>query len=76
MKYKISTVKEIVEVVNEKNLEAFMVDFRMWLTIAIDMKKQNNPFLTMLTDKFTWLDDGKHEFVSNVKIVFPKKGKK
>ena len=54
--YKLKTIQEIVEVVNEKNLKGFLIDFEAWLKIGI--KTKSNEIVKLGTDVFIWNDDG------------------
>lgn len=54
--HKLKTIKEITEVVNEKNLKGFLTDFEAWLRIGIEMKE--NKIIKFGTDVFIWNDDG------------------
>jgi len=49
---KIETIKDILELVNEDNLEYFLTDFNRWLRIVIPIKEN---LFTQGT--FWWKDD-------------------
>lgn len=69
-KYKIKTIKDVLSCVNKDNIDNFMIDFRNFIEMAIDMQKLINT-IGELQDipkekcrgdhEFTWIDDGKHK---------------
>ena len=67
--YEIKTLEDVLRVVNDKNVDNFLVDFERWLKIAIATDaltalgiERKNP-LAML-----WIDDGKTDIKINVEI--------
>ncbi len=64
--YELKTIKQIVNVVNEKNLKGFLIDFEAWLEIAIELK--NNKTVKFDTETFKWTDDGDWGKVKEVNI--------
>ena len=65
----IRTLRDILEVVDEKNVEGFIKDFSDWLRILVVVAKID-PSQIKVNDKdiFTWIDDGKN----NVHVKFHK----
>ncbi len=65
--YKLKTLKQILEVVNEDNFVGFVLDFHEWLVIQVATKDSN-----VLKDKnfgtFHWIDDGKNDVRITVDI--------
>jgi len=73
MNHKIYTIKELLEIVNDKNIDNFLVDFSAWLHMNIEMKKfadgMNLPGIEIRhTDYFHWIDDGKHGATITLKV--------
>ena len=64
--YELKTVKQIADVVNEKNLKGFLIDFEAWLGIAIELK--NNKTVKFGTETFKWIDDGNWGKIRKVNI--------
>lgn len=66
--YKISTLKDIVNVVTPENMDNFLIDLRMWfqrvqkdngkLKLEISFKGISAQLLDPTS--FVWIDDGKH----------------
>ena len=51
----LKTVQDIANVVNPKNIECFLVDFRQFLELNIEVRNQVSiPF----SSDFIWIDDG------------------
>lgn len=71
MKYKehkLKTIKDILEVVNKKNVEAFLKDFTEWLHFTLEIKKavkfiekEGVEVSRKYQDEMIWIDDGKNE---------------
>jgi len=40
-KYQIKTLQEIIEVISADNLDNFLIDFKRWLEIQINIKNIN-----------------------------------
>ena len=66
--YKISTIQDILNVVNESNIDSFMNDFRMYIETGWNMQKLFNSIaesesipveVAQLVSEFNWVDDGK-----------------
>lgn len=61
--YTITTIKELVEVATEKNVENLMQDLFNFIILA------NNPNFQVDSTKFVWVDDGKNDvFLSVVEV--------
>ena len=62
---KLKSVEDIINVVNENNLDNFIVDFKNYLAMHIVLKiaKENHKDVDVQVDKtiFQWIDDGKNE---------------
>lgn len=68
--YDLKTVEDITNVLNESNIDNFLVDFKMWLSMRIEFKKIKEMVGVVKFDntQFRWIDDGKHEADINLKI--------
>lgn len=68
-RYEIKTIKEIIELINETNIDNFIVDFTHWLHLRAYVNKlpktrfENN-------DTFVWINDNKNEV--NIKFKLEK----
>jgi hypothetical protein len=66
-RYEIKTIKEIIELINETNINNFIVDFTNWLHLRVYVNNlprsrfENN-------DTFVWIDDNKNEININFKL--------
>lgn len=71
--HNITTIKEILEVVNEKNLKGFLTDFSNWLSffLAVRKVKKEMPKWVAIKDEttFKWIDDGKTDAKINIEIT-------
>lgn len=69
--YKIKTIDEIFEVVNEDNVDCFLEDFSNFVKIKVSMRKIIEDF-SISTCKpstgFNWIDDGKNDAEITIKI--------
>jgi len=73
--YKFSTLEEILLVINRKNVDVFLNDFRQWICFKIALEETKSA----LGDKVKidskpilhWIDDGKNE--AHYKFEFPTK---
>ena len=54
---KIETIKDILKLVNEDNLEYFLTDFSRWLRIVIPIKENLST-----QEIFWWKDDKENNF--------------
>jgi hypothetical protein len=62
--YVITTIKELVDVATEKNVENLMQDLFNFIMFA------NNPNFQADSTKFVWVDDGKNDvFVSGIEMT-------
>lgn len=69
-KYEIKNMQDIINCVNAKNIEYFMVDFRNYIESAIAIKTiaegickdkgYDKSQSAIKTEGFTWIDDKKH----------------
>ena len=69
--HKLKTLGEVVEVVNEQNIDNFLIDFRGWLELNI-LKKPAVKMGIVKQEKevvFHWIDDGKNDVKINIEIV-------
>lgn len=66
----LKTVEDIIKVVNEDNLQNFIVDFTNYLAMHMALKnvQEKEKDVDVQVDKtvFQWIDDGKNEI--NLKI--------
>lgn len=53
--HKLDTINQIVDVVNKKNLNIFMNDFKLFLEMRIGVKKLDG---VEMGKTFLWTDDG------------------
>ncbi|MEK6878915.1 MAG: hypothetical protein AABY22_04870 [Nanoarchaeota archaeon] len=70
MEKELKTIKDILDVVNSDNFENFLIDFRAWLKLHIEIKKLNNPDMIIRPNKesFKWIDDGKNNMILRFEI--------
>jgi hypothetical protein len=62
--HKIKTIQDVVNAVDEKNIDAFLVDFKSFLT-TITILKVNGSIPKIET--MTWVDDGKNDVTIDLK---------
>lgn len=70
-KYEIDSLKQICNVVTNKNFEGFCIDFMMWLKGYIKVMEKSREQMPKETEgktnweicqsKFIWYDDGKND---------------
>jgi hypothetical protein len=68
--YHIKTIKELMEIVTEKNIDCFLIDFENWLRLSVKLKsiaKQTGSKMKML-DEFGWIDDGTNDAFITIKV--------
>jgi len=69
-KHDIRTLRDILEVVDDKNIDYFIKDFSDWLYILVIVAKLDKTQIEVNNaDIFTWIDDKKN----NVHVSFSKK---
>jgi hypothetical protein len=56
----LNTIKEILAVLNEKNVDTFIIDFTNWLKIRVEIKGMEAFLVDKNPDTFRWIDDGKN----------------
>lgn len=61
----IITVKDMMTVVNEHNIDHFMQDLRQVFEVYFRMKPFNIPIM----EQFDWVDDAKHDINLNLEVV-------
>lgn len=69
-RYELETIKQVLEVVNQDNLQNFLEDFGLWLNLRSQVKDMliKHPEAKVQTkDVFIWIDDGKHDM--NIKVT-------
>lgn len=72
-KYKIKTLNDIINCTNEDNLDNFLTDLRGILTALYALRSlsefigETDAEKEMLSDGFTWIDDGKHNINISIK---------
>lgn len=49
--HKIKTIQDIVDVVTPENLDNFIIDFKMWLTITLEKKNKKQLHTFKLVDR-------------------------
>lgn len=74
-KYEINTIDMVIQVVNEDNIDNFLVDFGNFLRMALmnkNLGKMAYAFGAIKElpppAKFTWIDDGKNDATINVNL--------
>ena len=69
--YALKTVEDITNVVNEKNLSNFIIDFTAWLTMRVVFKKSgiDEKVIKFDNSQFRWIDDGKHDKLITIKSM-------
>ena len=70
-KYRIKTIKEILEIVNEENVDGFITDFSNWLRFRLHVQSKQVKGVKMIIDNddtFNWIDDGKKNIKVNIEI--------
>jgi len=75
--YQIKTIQDILDCVNRKNLDNFMVDLKALIEIYITFQSLSTmiakemdlpPELAKIeSEGFTWIDDGKHDIKVGIK---------
>ena len=68
--YKIKTLKDILEAVNDKNVDGFLLDFEQFLRVAVSAQALNNDIFKLDVDGigFTWNDDGENGVVKKITV--------
>lgn len=64
--YKIKTLKDIINAVNENNVEGFLKDFSQWLQLVVEVKKNESPFIKVVDSELNWRDDGEYGKIKEV----------
>ena len=77
IRYRIDSMKDILNTINENNYENFMVDFSQWLAFYIKVLKDTREKFPKETKGktnweifeggFDWIDDGKHN-IEEIKL--------
>jgi len=67
--YTFKTLEDITNVVTKDNIDNFLIDFKEWLSIAIEFNKlkEFKNLISLDISQFKWQDDGKHDKVINIK---------
>lgn len=72
MKHEIKTIEDILRVITPENMEAFITDFRMFLTTARLVDAVGDAIgQGQVGKRFVWVDDGKHDMKSFLKKSSP-----
>ena len=68
--YKIKTIEQIFEAINEKNVDGFLQDFEMYLKTYLKLRAMDNELFSVRPDMatFRWNDDGQWGVVDRVVI--------
>jgi hypothetical protein len=68
--HKLKTIEDITKVLTDKNIDNFLEDFRMWLSMRIEFTKLgiSGDTLTFDNSQFRWIDDGKHEADLRIRV--------
>ena len=73
--HNIETLKDVIEIINEKNIKCFLVDFENWLRLGLTLKKiaKESPMIKRVEiskeNTFKWTDDNKNDINLSVKII-------
>lgn len=60
--HKITTIKELVDVANNENIDILTDNLRNFLIMT-----KNNNFVVVNSDCFVWQDDGKSDIIITIK---------
>jgi hypothetical protein len=73
--YHLRTIKGILSVITEDNVDAFLKDFELWLKLHLHVETMNKVAKTnglgrveTQDEEFTWIDDGKHDMHVNLDV--------
>jgi len=67
--YKIYTIDGIIDIVNEKNVDNFLIDFNNFIKYRVKIRELEKSGLKIKTDDyFNWIDDGKNEGYIKFKV--------
>ena len=67
--YKIYTIDGIIDIVNEKNVDNFLIDFNNFIKYRVKIRELEKSGLKIKTDNyFNWIDDGKNEGYIKFKV--------
>lgn len=73
--YNLRTIKQITNVVNENNIDNFLIDFGNFLRTRIGFKKLGLKGIAKMDfTSFKWIDDGKTDIIFNIKPLVMKNG--
>jgi len=66
--YTFKTIKDITEAITKDNIDNFLVDFKEWLSVAIEFNKikEFKGLVKLDTSQFKWTDDNKHDKVIHI----------
>ena len=70
MKHELTSIEDIIKVVNSENVEAFKKDFGAFLNIYLLTKALGEAAGGEARYKsFTWIDDGKHDISVKIEVA-------
>ena len=66
--YTFKTIKDITEAITKDNIDNFLVDFKEWLSVAIEFNeiKEFKGLVKLDISQFKWTDDNKHDKVIHI----------
>ena len=71
--YKIKTIRDIVDVVNTKNLKDFLADFSCWLDFSVNFKEKAEKAELQAVEieitEFIWNDDSNPGVRESIHII-------
>jgi len=66
--YKLNTIKEIIDILDNKNVDSFLIDFNNFLRFKVSLKELKEIKVETTDDCFNWIDDGKNDVNINIII--------
>jgi phosphopantetheine adenylyltransferase len=66
--YTFKTIKDITEAITKDNIDNFLVDFKEWLSVAIEFNKikEFKGLVKLDISQLKWTDDNKHDKVIHI----------
>jgi hypothetical protein len=66
--YNLKTIEDISKMVNEKNIQNFLIDFsECLLRLVVARKKSKLSAKDFYMSEMEWIDDGKHKLTIKIK---------
>ena len=67
-KYKLNTIKEIIDILDYENIDNFLIDFNNFIRFKVSLKELKEIKIETTDDCFNWIDDGKNDVNMNITI--------